>query len=128
MNTIRELTKLSNGKELDIEFPITLFNKDGHIVYYEYEDRYWQKREYKKEGDQMYLEDSLGFWSKCKYKDGKQVYYEDSDGLWWTREYEGDKEIYFENSDGDIIDYREPVDMTMEEIIKELGKNIRIIE
>ena len=37
-------------------------------------------------------------------------------------------QIYYEDSDGNIKDKREPEDMTMAEIIKKLGRNIRIIE
>ena len=63
MNTIKELTKLSNGKELDIEYPIRLHDKDGNEVYYENPDGHWRKKE---------------------YEDGKQVYCEDAEDCWIT--------------------------------------------
>jgi len=85
--SIKELVKLSNGKELDIEYPIKLLDKDGNEVYFE---------------------DSNGDWYKHEYKDGKMV--------------------YFENSNGYIDDRREPVDMTMDEVCKLVGKKVRIVE
>jgi len=33
--TIREITRLSNGQDLDIEYPIILCDADGNKVYYE---------------------------------------------------------------------------------------------
>ena len=104
---IKELTKLSNGKELDIEYPIKLYDKDGKQVYFEDSDGYCWKRE---------------------YDDGKQVYFEASNGYWWKYEYKDGKHVYFENSNGDIIDNREPVDMTMEDVCKLAGRNVRIVE
>ena len=86
MTTIREITKLSNGKELDIKYPIRLFDRDGHDVYYETSTGYWQKRE---------------------YKDGLLVYYEDSSNFWWRRDYEDGNQVYYENSRGYIVDNRE---------------------
>jgi len=59
MSTIRELTRLSNGKELDIQYPIMLHDKEGKIVYYE---------------------DFDGFWCKGGYQEGKVVFYENSFG------------------------------------------------
>ena len=44
MNTIREITKLSNGKELDIKYPISLCDRDGNDVYHEdYSGFGWKK-------------------------------------------------------------------------------------
>ena len=108
MKTIKELTKLSNGEGLNIEYPI---------------------RRYDQEWNQVYYENSYGYWEKRKYKDGKEVYYECSNGSWYNCEYDEEgNEVYFRDSDGLIIDNREPVDMTMAEIIKKLGRNIRIVE
>ena len=106
MNTIKESTKFNNGKDPNIEYPIRLYDEDGNEIYYETSD---------------------GFWCKSEYKDGNQVYFEDSEGYWWKREYKDGKEVYYENSDGCIIGRREHVDMTIAEVRKELGKNIRIV-
>jgi len=185
---IKEVTKLSTGKELDIEYPIFLYNRDGNLVYFETSDGYWWKREckdgievyyenskgyivdsrkeldidnpiflsdrdgnkfgYDRDGREIYFENSDGFWCRREYKDGKQVYFEtsegewwrseykddnkvyfeDSDGFWWKSEYEEGNHVYYEDSNGNIRDDREAVGMTMAEVIKELGKNIRIIK
>ena len=85
MNTIRELIKLSTGKELDIEYPIRLYDRDGNVVYHE---------------------DTNGFWSKREYKDGLEVYFENSNGYWLKREYEDGREVYYENSRGYTEDNR----------------------
>lgn len=40
-------------------------------------------------------------------KEGEEIYYEDSDGYWWKREYDlSGSEIYYEDSGGIIIDNR----------------------
>ena len=61
-----------------------------------------------KNGNQIYYEDSEGFWYRREYdEDGNKIYYEDSEGYWYRREYDkkGNK-VYFENSFGTIIDKR----------------------
>jgi len=64
MKNIRELTRLSNGKELDIKYPVYLYDNDGNKVYCE-----------------VYT----GYYEKCVYKDNKVVYFEDSTGYSeWT--------------------------------------------
>ena len=107
MGTIKEITKLSNGKELDIKYPVRLYDKGGNEVYYE---------------------DSDGHWWKLEYKDGNAVYYEDSNGEWRKCEYQGGKVVYFEDSRGYIEDNREPVGMTMEEVCRLAGRKVRIVE
>lgn len=59
-------------------------------------------RLYDAKGNQIYLEDSDGFWIKCKYDaKGKVIYLEDSDGYWAKREYDAKgNEIYYETSTG----------------------------
>jgi len=105
---IKELTKLSNGKELGIEYPLRLYDKDGNEVYYE---------------------DYYGYWWKRDYKDGEVVYFEESDGRWWKYEHDkGGNAVYYEDSDGYIEDNREPVDMTLDEVCKLAGRNVRIVE
>jgi len=123
---IRELAKLSTGEELDIEYPIRLRDKDGNEVYYERSDGCWSRSKYE-DGREVLYEDSSGFWYKREYKDGNVVYDEDSNGCWHKMEYKDGKRVYLEDSFGRIIDHREPVDMTMAEVCKELGRNIRIV-
>jgi len=128
MTSIREITRLSNGQDLDIEYPIILCDADGNKVYYERSDDYWTKSEYK-DGNKVYFEDAYGFWERNEYKDGKQVYYECSNGSWYNCEYDEEgNEVYFRDSDGYRVDNREPVDMTIEEVCKELGRNVRVVE
>jgi len=146
MTTISEATKFNNGKDPNIEYPIRLYDEDGNEIYYENSGGFWCKSEYK-DGNQVYREDSNGYWWKSEYEDGNEIYCEDSTGFWCRREYDDDKEayyensngfwsrreyedgveVYYENSDGCIEDNREPVDMTIAEVRKELGKNIRIV-
>jgi hypothetical protein len=62
-------------------------DKNDNLIYFEYSDGCWAKREY----------DS----------NGKVIYYENSNGYWTKREYNSQgKEIYAENSDGYIMDKR----------------------
>ena len=61
-----------------------------------------------KNGNQIYYENSDGFWVKREYdSEGKEICYENSDGYWAKQghDYEGNL-IYYENSDGKIVDNR----------------------
>ena len=84
---------------------------------------------YDEKGNQIYLEDGNGYWSKKEYNEkGNQTYYENSYGYWSKREY--DKKgnmIYFKDSDGEIIDERVE-ELTIEEIEKILGYKIKLKE
>jgi YD repeat-containing protein len=59
-------------------------------------------------GNEIYYEDSVGFWQKREYDDkGNLIYIEDSDGYWEKYEYDDNGNyIYWEDSDGRIIDNR----------------------
>ena len=58
---------------------------------------------------------------------GNEIYFEDSDGYWSKSEYDKkDNLIYFEDSGGGIIDNRVK-ELTVEEIEKLLGYKIKII-
>ena len=61
-----------------------------------------------KNGNQIYFENSNGFWRKRERdSNGTEIYYEFSDGFWYKREYDSNgNEIYFEDSHGEIIDNR----------------------
>ena len=74
--------KLSNGKKLDIEYPIELKNKDGKIVYSQDSNGNWVKYEYTN-GECTYWENSDGHWSKSEYTNGKCTYWVTSFGTKW---------------------------------------------
>ena len=58
--------------------------------------------------NQIYFENSNGFWVKTEYdSNGNEIYYENSNGFWAKREYDSNgNKIYFEDSDGVIIDLK----------------------
>ena len=60
---------------------LEISDKNGNQIYYEDSNGFWVKREYDSQGNQIYLEDSEGFWVKREYdSQGKEIYYEASDG------------------------------------------------
>lgn len=66
-----------------------------------------------------------------KDKKGSIIYAELADNFWFKQELDekGNRE-YFENSKGEIIDDRpKPIEeMTLEQVCKELGREIKIIK
>jgi hypothetical protein len=95
------------AQQLNIkDFPFTIENKNGDIIYYEYSTGYWGKREYDDNGNRIRFENSNGYWSKREYN---------ADG----------NEIYWENSKGRIIDYRpKQVEVTLQQIADKMGINV----
>ena len=85
-----------------------VYNTDGNNIYEEDSDGYWVKREYNTQGNQIYYEDGDGYWVKWEYDaNGNLIYHEDNDGYWAKTEYDADGNlIYHEDSDGHIIDRR----------------------
>jgi hypothetical protein len=61
-----------------------------------------------KRGNQIYFEDSDGYWQKCEYdSQNNQTYFESSSGYWSKQEWDSKgNRIYFENSKGEIRDNR----------------------
>jgi hypothetical protein len=61
-----------------------------------------------KSGNQIYFEDSDGYWDKCEYdSEGNVIWHENSAGYWYKWEYDSEgNEIYYEDSRGEIIDNR----------------------
>ena len=56
-------------------------DKNGNQIYYEDSHGYWEKSEYDSKGNEIYLEDSNGFWRKWEYDSkGNEIYYESSNG------------------------------------------------
>ena len=85
-----------------------VYNDQGNEIYYEDSDGFWWKKEYDTNGNNIYYKNSTGGWYKKEYDtNGNNIYRESSDGFWWKKEYdEQGNEIYYENSTGYIIDNR----------------------
>ena len=100
-----------------------IFNSNGNVVYREYSNGYWEKREYNSKGNLIYYENSDGYWEKREYEskgnliyygnsdgeikeydsNGNRIYSENSDGYWVKHEYDSNnKLIYYEDSNGEI--------------------------
>jgi len=82
-----------------------------------------------KRGNQIYFEDSNGYWSKMEFdSNGKETYFENSNGFWIKREYDSNgKETYYENSDGEIIDNR-PKSSCNGKVVEIDGKKYKLTE
>jgi len=61
-----------------------------------------------KNGNEIYFEDSKGFWTKSEFdKNRNEIYFENSNGGWTKREFDENRnEIYCEYSYGEIVDNR----------------------
>ena len=118
MKTIAQQLKVTT-------FPFVIKDKNGNEIYRENSAGYWSKCEYDAQGKEIYYENSYGYWSKREWDaDGKDIRYENSEGVWTKREYyaTNGKEIYYENSLGVIRDNRpKTVEVTLEEIAKKMG-------
>ena len=104
-----------------------VYDEKGNQIYCEDSNGYWSKREYDEKDNEIYFENSDGYWEKSEYDEkGNVIYYENSKGYWakWERDEKGNR-IYFENSNGNIIDKRVK-ELTIEEIEKLLGYKIKI--
>ena len=71
------------AQQLNIkEFPFEIKDKNGNQIYFEDSFGYWYKYEYDSNGMKTYYEDSFGFWCKRKYdSNGNRIYYENSSGV-----------------------------------------------
>jgi hypothetical protein len=119
MKTIAQQLKIK-------DFPFFINDKNGNEIYREDSNGYWCKWEWDDNGNEIYREDSEGYWSKSEWDDnGNEIYYENSDGYWFKREWDDNgNEIYYENSDGQlvIIDNRpKVVELTLQQIAYILG-------
>jgi len=85
MENLEELKKLEyKGVKLFpiIEYPFTIEDEDGNVVYWERKDGYWTKHQYGNNGNETYYEDSTGYWIKREYDDNNRIVYsEDSKGI-----------------------------------------------
>ena len=85
-----------------------IYDKNGNMIYNESSLGYWTKNEYNKNNHKIYSEYSNGKWSKNEYDNrGNRIYSENSDGFWEKRQFdENGKVIYLEDSNGYIKDNR----------------------
>jgi hypothetical protein len=95
------------------EFPFSINDSNGNVIYYEYSDGYWFKYAYDSDGNDIYWENSDGLWVKREYDSNRnRIYCENSDGLWVKREYDSNRNlIYWEDSYGKILDNRPKTDV-----------------
>jgi len=99
------------AKQLNIQtFPFIIKDSDGNQIYFENSDGWWSKQEWAG-GEEIYREYSHGSWSKWEYAGGEMIYWESSHGSWSKWEYAGGEMIYWENSDGVIVDNRPKTDV-----------------
>ena len=125
MKTIAQQLKVT-------KFPFTIKDDNGNEIYYEDSNGYWSKYEYDSNGKVIYFENSNGFWYKCEYySNGNQIYVEDSNGYWSKYEYDSNRNrIYYENSRGYVSDNRpKKVEITLDEIANKFSidvKNLKI--
>ena len=91
--------------DFEVNGNLVIEDKKGNQIYFENSDGYWVKLEYDSQGNQIYFEDSDGDWAKREYNSqGKEIYYETSYGFWEKYEYDSQgNKIY---SSGAIIDNR----------------------
>jgi hypothetical protein len=119
------------AQELNVtDFPFVIKDKNNNQIYYEDSKGYWWKREFDKNNNEIYWEDSYSFWVKREFdKNNNKIYYENPDGFWEKREFDkNNNEIYYEDSNGYIIDKRPKSipEYTMEELVAKLGYNFKI--
>jgi len=63
------------------DFPFTINDSNGNEIYWENSKGFWSKREYDANGNRIYYEASNGYWAKYEYDDkGNEIYYENSEG------------------------------------------------
>ena len=114
------------------EFPKELFDKNRNQIYCENSDGYWIKKEYDSNNNEIYYEDSSGYWIKKEFDSNNNlIYWERSNGDWSKSEFDSNNNlIYCEDSDGTIIDNRpkEVKRLTHKEICELIGYNVEIIK
>ena len=64
------------------EFPFSIKDKNGNEIYREDSNGFWIKREYDSNGNVIYRETSDGYWCKWEYdSNGNRIYFENYNGL-----------------------------------------------
>ncbi len=116
------------GQQLNVKhFPFEIKDKNGNLIYKEFESRYWIKYQHDSYGKNTYAEHSNGRWEKLEYDtNNKLISQKRSDGYWSKREYDAHgNEIYFEDSNGYITDNRpKQVELSMDEIAQKFGIDV----
>ncbi len=124
--------KFKNGNKVDVVYPIILKDSRGNKVYSETESGYYVMYEFDDKGNETYNENSHGHWAKREYDiNGNETSFEDANGYWVKREFdENGNKTYYENSDGSRkgTSKHDVVEMTMEEVCKSIGKNVKVIK
>lgn len=105
------------------DFPFELKDSKGNQIYFENSDGYWFKCEYNSNGNLIYYEDSDGYWAKCEVdSNGKETYFENSNGYWKKSKFDSKGNlIYYETSNGTIIDNRPKTELTLDQIAEKFG-------
>ena len=64
------------------DFPFEVRDRRGNIIYKEYKEGFWVKREFDSENRELHFQRSDNYWVKWEYdEEGEEIYYEDSNGL-----------------------------------------------
>jgi hypothetical protein len=119
------------AQQLNIkDFPFKIKDKNNNEIYFEDSDGFWVKQEYDKNNNRIYFEDSYGYWIKREFdKNNNEIYFENSNGYWEKQEFDkNNNKIYYETSDGYIVDNRSKStpEFTMEELVSKLGFEFKI--
>ncbi len=125
--------KFKDGRKLDVAYPFELKDSRGNTIYRESGiDSVTHKYAYDSNGNCIHYENSAGEWSKQEYdENSKETYFENHYSYWRKSEYDDTGNLtYCEDSNGTIegTSKHDVVEMTMEEICKKLGKNVKVIK
>ena len=109
---------------------LSLYDSNGKLIYYEYSDGYWCKKEFDANGNLIYYESSNGFWYKKEFdSNDNNIYFENSDGYWIKREFDSNgKVIYYEDSTGTIINNRPKKETCNGRVVEIDGKKYKLTE
>ena len=68
--------------DFEVNGDLKIIDKNGSQIYIEYSNGFWEKREWDSQGRLIYREDCSGFWEKCEYdSESNRVYYENRNGV-----------------------------------------------
>ena len=113
------------------EKEIKLYHKNGKVAvwYYKNSNGYWTERTYDSNGNELTYKNSNGFWSERTHdSNGNELTFKDSNGYWCESTYDSNgNELTYKNSDGVTRGF-DAKELTVEEIQKELGYKIKIVE
>jgi hypothetical protein len=84
------------------EYNNYIYDSNNNEIYREDSDGFWVKQEYDKKNNLIYFEDSDGDWEKREFdSNNNQIYFENSNGYWAKQEYDSNNNsIYYEKSNG----------------------------